>query len=137
MAARLRGGRSAGKTRCAVPASGAAPLRRAAVLSLQMRRWPGTRILFAPPLFVMSTAIAGTGLRGQAPDAAPALTASSPAQSADAFAALLQRIRPAADELAFLAVPWRTELRTALVEGDAQDKPVLLWAMNGHPLGQT
>jgi len=61
----------------------------------------------------------------------------APAPAADAFAARLQRILPTGEELAFLAVPWRTELRTALVEGDAQDKPVLLWAMNGHPLGQT
>ncbi|MBZ0150157.1 MAG: hypothetical protein K8J09_01395 [Planctomycetes bacterium] len=58
-------------------------------------------------------------------------------QPADPFAARLATIVPAADELAFRAVPWRTELRAAALEADAADKPVLLWAMNGHPLGQT
>jgi len=105
-----------------------AVLRRTVVPMFRMRR--------APTLLVLCSWLSGQQATGQGPDNLPA-PASPAAAAADEFAARLQRIRPAADELAFLAVPWRTELRTALVDGDAQDKPVLLWAMNGHPLGQT
>jgi len=73
----------------------------------------------------------------QSPQEASPEPAPAPAAPADSFAARLHRILPAPDELAFEQVPWRTELGAALVEGDAQKKPVLLWAMNGHPLGQT
>jgi hypothetical protein len=44
-------------------------------------------------------------------------------------------ILPSAEELAWRKIPWRSELHTALVDGHVADKPILLWAMNGHPLG--
>ncbi len=53
------------------------------------------------------------------------------------FGRQLRAIVPAADDRAWQAVPWGSEFRRALVAGAEQDKPVLLWAMNGHPLGQT
>lgn len=55
----------------------------------------------------------------------------------DAFARQLAAIVPTAEELAWRAVPWRAEFRSALLEANRLDKPVVLWAMNGHPLGQT
>jgi hypothetical protein len=59
------------------------------------------------------------------------------AQDRDAaFATRLAAIVPAGTELAWHAVAWRPELRAALLEAGRDDKPVLLWAMNGHPLGQ-
>lgn len=48
-----------------------------------------------------------------------------------------EQVLPDASELAWRAVPWRASLAQAALEADAQDKPVLLWAMNGHPLGCT
>ena len=62
-----------------------------------------------------------------------------PAQALDAaaFARDLAAIVPSASELDWRTVPWQAELRTALVEAGRAQKPVLLWAMNGHPLGQT
>jgi hypothetical protein len=54
----------------------------------------------------------------------------------DSFAAQRDAIVPKGEELSWHAVPWRPELRTALAEADREGKPVLLWAMNGHPLGQ-
>ena len=54
-----------------------------------------------------------------------------------AFDERLTAIVPGETELAWRSVPWRAEFRAALVEADEQDKPVVLWAMNGHPLGQT
>lgn len=55
----------------------------------------------------------------------------------DPFATQLRAILPAADELEFAAIPWRSQFRAAVAEANRLDRPVLLWAMNGHPLGQT
>lgn len=44
---------------------------------------------------------------------------------------------PDLDELAAETIPWRTTFRQGALEADALDRPVLLWAMNGHPLGCT
>ncbi len=46
-------------------------------------------------------------------------------------------IRPSADEAAWQAIPWRTNLLDALRDAQEADKPILLWAMNGHPLSCT
>ena len=46
-------------------------------------------------------------------------------------------VEPAESELAFTEIPWRPSFWSAVLEAEAQDKPVLLWAMNGHPLGCT
>ena len=46
-------------------------------------------------------------------------------------------IRPEAGELKWTKVPWRATFWDAVKEGNATDKPVLLWAMNGHPLALT
>ncbi len=48
---------------------------------------------------------------------------------------LLARILPAPAELEWQAIGWRQSLAQAVVEARAADKPILLWAMNGHPLG--
>ena len=56
---------------------------------------------------------------------------------AAALARDLAAIVPSASELDWRTIPWRAELRTALVEASRLGKPVVLWAMNGHPLGQT
>lgn len=46
-------------------------------------------------------------------------------------------VLPDADALEWRAIPWLAELRAGVAAGTAQRKPVLLWAMNGHPLGCT
>jgi hypothetical protein len=46
-------------------------------------------------------------------------------------------IRPSAQELGFLEIPWRDSFHTAVKEALKTDRPILLWAMNGHPLGCT
>lgn len=53
------------------------------------------------------------------------------------FEAAWAHIMPAAGELRWQAIPWRAVLADAVVEAHRADKPVLLWAMNGHPLGCT
>jgi hypothetical protein len=46
-------------------------------------------------------------------------------------------IRPEAKELRFLEIPWRESFVAAVNETQEVDRPILLWAMNGHPLGCT
>jgi len=92
-------------------------LRRALLLS-------GALLLLAvPPL--------GACPATQGPlDARPRLDAAS-------LAALIQQVVPKPDELVWRAIPWRATLRAGLLDATTERKPVLLWAMNGHPLGTT
>ena len=46
-------------------------------------------------------------------------------------------VRPTSEELAFEAIAWIPNFAEGLRQADAQGKPLLLWAMNGHPLGCT
>ena len=34
-------------------------------------------------------------------------------------------------------IPWQPELGPAITEARNQDKPILLWMMNGNPVGMT
>ncbi len=56
---------------------------------------------------------------------------------AAAVAACREQVLPTDDELAFDRIGWRTSLAIAALEAGSADRPVLLWAMNGHPLGCT
>lgn len=46
-------------------------------------------------------------------------------------------IRPSADEEKWRAIAWRNRLMPAVEEAKKLDRPVLLWAMNGNPSGET
>jgi hypothetical protein len=46
-------------------------------------------------------------------------------------------IKPAADEGNWARVPWKTSLWEARQKAAAEGKPILLWEMDGHPLGCT
>ena len=46
-------------------------------------------------------------------------------------------IKPTKAELAWAEIPWRNTFYDGLIESDIKQKPLLLWAMNGHPLGCT
>ena len=50
-------------------------------------------------------------------------------------AELRKVIRPAAGEDPFDTIPWQTDLWEARVAAAAAGKPILLWEMDGHPLG--
>ena len=53
------------------------------------------------------------------------------------FDAMRDEILPRKDEERWREIPWRTSTWEAVVEAAATEKPVLLWAMNGHPLACT
>ena len=46
-------------------------------------------------------------------------------------------VEPSAKELAYAEIPWRPSFWSAVQEAQAAERPILLWAMNGHPLGCT
>jgi hypothetical protein len=46
-------------------------------------------------------------------------------------------IKPAPHEDKWSEIPWRTSLWQARQEAAAAGKPILLWEMDGHPLGCT
>jgi len=53
------------------------------------------------------------------------------------WAAVRDEILPSAEELRWQSIPWRDTLSAAALEADDRESPVLLWVMNGHPLGCT
>jgi hypothetical protein len=46
-------------------------------------------------------------------------------------------VRPQAKEESYLEIPWRESFYIAINEARETNRPVLLWTMNGHPLGCT
>ena len=48
-----------------------------------------------------------------------------------------ERIQPAASERSFEAIPWIPSFSEGVKRADEEGKPLLFWAMNGHPLGCT
>jgi hypothetical protein len=53
------------------------------------------------------------------------------------FSALRELIKPKPGEDAWLQIPWQTSLWQARRKALAEGKPILLWEMDGHPLGCT
>jgi hypothetical protein len=48
---------------------------------------------------------------------------------------LLAMIRPSEGEDPFTTIPWQTSLWEARKLAAKEGKPILLWEMDGHPLG--
>ena len=46
-------------------------------------------------------------------------------------------LKPAEGELRWQGISWRGQFWEGMEEATEKDLPVLLWAMNGHPLGCT
>ena len=69
----------------------------------------------------------------QSPETPPSL----PALTEENFARWRDFIRPKPAERRWQEIPWQSSLWEAARDAQKQDKPVLLWAMNGHPLACT
>ena len=48
-----------------------------------------------------------------------------------------EQILPQSSELAWAQIPWRPSFHEGLADARLQRRPLLLWTMNGHPLGCT
>jgi hypothetical protein len=44
---------------------------------------------------------------------------------------------PTSSEVAFETIPWQPTFADGIHRAEAEQKPMLLWVMNGHPLGCT
>jgi len=47
----------------------------------------------------------------------------------------LQQIIPSREERGYEEIPWRLSVWEGLLAAQKEEKPVLLYVMNGHPLG--
>jgi hypothetical protein len=63
-------------------------------------------------------------------------TAAWPLSPAE-FDRVRELIKPAATEANWERVPWQTSLWEARRKAAQEGKPILLWEMDGHPLGCT
>lgn len=52
------------------------------------------------------------------------------------FNSLHRDLQPSEDE-AWRKIPWETSLLAAQARAAAEEKPIFIWAMDGHPLGCT
>ncbi len=57
--------------------------------------------------------------------------------TADNYEVWRDHIVPETNELAWNQIPWLTTFKDGILAANAADKPLLLWTMNGHPLGCT
>jgi|ERR1051325_4087701 hypothetical protein len=51
------------------------------------------------------------------------------------YDALRDYILPGPKELRWQQIPWRATWREAMAAARKEKKPIYVWAMNGHPLG--
>jgi hypothetical protein len=65
----------------------------------------------------------------------PTSLCAAPPLSDDDVVRLRKVIRPLPGEDPFETIPWETTLWEARVKAAAAGKPILLWEMDGHPLG--
>lgn len=80
---------------------------------------------------VLRSALLSLAVFDAAAQLAPAVEPVAPAK----FQSLHALIKPGPDEEKFLQIPWLTSLGQARKKAAEQGKPILLWEMDGHPLG--
>ncbi len=69
---------------------------------------------------------------------APALQDyAAPRPTSDNAAGWREHILPSAAETRYEAIPWLMTFGEGVLAAQEQQKPLLFWGMNGHPLGCT
>ena len=53
------------------------------------------------------------------------------------YAKWRDHVLPRPNELAYRRIAWRPSFWEAVIEAQEKDRPILLWAMNGHALCNT
>jgi hypothetical protein len=61
--------------------------------------------------------------------------AAAPAPTPEQFEKIQSLIKPAGEEAKWEQIPWMASLWQARIKAAATGKPILLWEMDGHPLG--
>ncbi|MEM9379425.1 MAG: hypothetical protein AAGB93_05690 [Planctomycetota bacterium] len=68
---------------------------------------------------------------------APASVEGVPDLEAEVVPSWRDHVRPDDGDLAFARIDWAPAFTDGLRRADAAQRPLLLWLMNGHPLGCT
>ena len=63
--------------------------------------------------------------------------AQKPELTTDTIEKWRDHILPVDDDLSWQQIPWMTTFSDGIKAANDADKPLLLWTMNGHPLGCT
>ena len=59
------------------------------------------------------------------------------ALNAETFGPWRDHIRAQASELRWMEIPWQSTFAEGMIAASEAGKPMLFWAMNGHPMGCT
>jgi hypothetical protein len=86
-------------------------------------------------LAAITALVPASPLAGQTPEGPPAKAKVE--LNDQNYAEWRRHILPDTGELAWQQIPWATSFKDGIVAADAAGKPLLLWTMNGHPLGCT
>jgi hypothetical protein len=84
----------------------------------------GLMVVVLVPCFFYAHSLRGVTLRAQESEPTP-----------DQFDKLRALIKPHADEDRWAEIPWTANLWEARQRATALGKPILLWEMDGNPLG--
>lgn len=88
----------------------------------------------AAGLVILLSGCASSGSAAPAAGESPSRVVALQEADLDKWRAL---ISPTADELAFERIAWISSLGDGFERASVEQKPLLLWMMNGHPLGRT
>lgn len=104
-----------------------------------LRHWPYAALLAVCGMLWIDL---GSGkssmLRRQSGSSVMPMADQPPAELSNAtFAQWCDHLRPKSTELCFETVNWLPALWDGVIAAQKQDMPILLWAMNGHPLACT
>lgn len=83
--------------------------------------------------------LAAVGMSAEQDTPKAGVDASLPANPLDlnekTYVALRDYILPTGEELRWQQIPWRPTWAEAVAAAKKENKPIYVWAMNGHPLG--
>lgn len=65
------------------------------------------------------------------------VSTSTPELNDKTYAQWRDHIRPTREETSWQTIPWQPTFWNAVLEAQRLEKPILVWAMNGHPLACT
>ena len=95
-------------------------------------------------LLTLSIAVAAVVAVGDAPAETPCKIGDQPVPgltikslSPTQFTALHREVTPRGEGERWAEIPWQTDLTEARQKAAREQKPLLMWIMDGHPLGCT
>jgi len=106
-----------------------------------LRHWPYAAVLAVCGTLWIDLGSGKSSMLGRqssSPVVTSAMDDQPPAELNNAtFARWCDWLRPKSTEICFATVNWLPALWDGVIAAQKKDKPILLWAMNGHPLACT